>query len=295
MTSMLARSMRSFIPAALAVLGTACSSSDGPTENNSPQPVNVRFAARVGTAPFVCGQNFTAMGTSSSTATPTEFMMYVHDVRLLKADGTETPVTLTADNKWQVDNVALLDFTAGGPGTACASASADVNTQVVGTAPAGTYTGVRFVLGLPFAKNHSDQSTATGPLASSRLFWSWNAGYMAMRLDMNTTGKPGGWYMHVGSTGCTPSTNATTVPTSCAQPNRGTITLTGFNPTNNVIVADLKALTATTNLDVDLGGMPGCMSGTTDPECAALFTAVGLAFNGGTAPATSAFFRVGTP
>ncbi|MGV3709061.1 MAG: MbnP family copper-binding protein [Gemmatimonas sp.] len=276
------------------LITAACSDSTSP-EDTSPRAVTVNFKPMVGTAAFVCGQAYPSLGTSSSTGTPTEFMMYVSNVRLLKADGSETPITLTQDNKWQIDDVALLDFAQGGTGTACASSTADVNAKVVGTVPGGNYTGLRFDVGLPFVKNHGNQATAAGPLSSTAMFWSWNAGYIAARIDMRTTGKPGGWYMHVGSTGCSPSTNATTVPTSCTARNVATYTLTGFNASSNVVIADLKTLFATTNLDVDNGGMPGCMSGTTDPECATLFAAYGLGFNGGATPASQNFLRVGNP
>jgi uncharacterized repeat protein (TIGR04052 family) len=289
--------LRSLV-APLAILAgavsTACSDSTSP-EDTSPRAVTVNFKGMVGTENFVCGQAYPGLGTSSSTGTPTEFMMYLSNVRLLKADGSETPIALTQDNKWQIDDVVLLDYAAGGTGTACASSTADVNTKVVGTVAAGNYTGIRFDVGLPFVKNHGNQATAAGPLSSTAMFWSWNAGYMSTRIDMRTTGKPGGWYMHVGSTGCSPSTNATTVPTSCTARNVATYTLNNFNASSNVIIADLKTLFATTNMDVDNGGMPGCMSGVTDPECGTLFASYGLAFNGGAAPSSQNFLRVGTP
>ena len=278
------------IPACLAFGAalTACSDSTSP-EDTTPKGVTINFKAMVGTANFTCGQAYTGLGTSSSTGTPTEFMQYVSNVRLLKADGSETPIALTQDNKWQLDDVVLLDYTAGGTGTACTGATPDVNTKVVGTVANGSYTGIRFDVGLPFAKNHSNQATAVGPLSSTGMFWSWNSGYISTRIDMSTTGKPGGWFMHVGSTGCAPSTNATTVPTSCTARNVMTVTLNNFNASSNVVVADLKTLVATTNLDVDLGGQPGCMSGTTDPECATLFASYGLGFNGGATPASQNF------
>jgi uncharacterized repeat protein (TIGR04052 family) len=269
---------------------TACAS-DTPTGPSGPQDITVNFDARVGTAAFACGQSYPNIGTTNATASATDFMLYVSEVRLLDAQGNETPITLTQDNRWQLDDVALIDFAAGGTGTACPNATPEVNKRVVGTVPAGTYTGLRFQLGLPFAKNHQDQTTASGPLSLSRMFWSWNGGYKAVRLDMSSNSFPTGWFIHLGSTGCTPSGSASTVPTSCAQPNRLTVTLTGFDVTRDVVVADVAQLLAGANVDVNGGGPAGCMSGTTDPECPAIFSNFGLPFNGGAVPATQRFFR----
>lgn len=280
----------SLLLAASAITLTACGS-DSPTAPTGPQDITVNFAARVGEAAFACGQSYPNIGTTNATASATDFMLYVSEVRLLDAQGNETPITLTQDNRWQLDDVALIDFAAGGTGTACPNATPEVNTRVVGTVPAGSYTGLRFQLGLPFAKNHQDQTTATGPLSLSRMFWSWNAGYKAVRLDVSSNSFPTGWFIHLGSTGCTPSGSASTVPTSCAQPNRLTVTLTGFDVSRDVVVADIAQLLAGANVDVNGGGPAGCMSGVTDPECPTIFSNFGLPFSGGAVPATQRFFR----
>jgi len=271
----------------------ACSDNSPTAPDTSPKPVTIKFAARVGTQPFVCGQSYTGLGTTASTASATEFMMYVSDVKLLTAAGTEVPVTLTQDNKWQLENIALIDFAAGGAGTDCANASAETNLQVVGTVPGGaTYTGIRYTLGLPFARNHGDATTAAGPLSATTMFWSWNGGYKALRLDLRSTGIPTGWVVHLGSTGCTPTGSATTVPTSCTARNVMTYTLNNFNASTQTIVADVATFLAASNLDINQGGPAGCMSGTTDNDCAPIFAAFGLPFNGGATPAAQSLFRV---
>jgi uncharacterized repeat protein (TIGR04052 family) len=277
----------------LAVLA-ACSS-DSATGPSGPQDVTINFAAAVGSQAFACGQSYANLGSTQVTAAATDFMMYVSEVRLLRADGTEVPVTLTQIPQWQLDNVALIDFATGGTGTACPNATPEVNTRVVGTVPAGTYTGLRFQLGLPFEKNHIDQTTATGPLSLSRMFWSWNAGYKAVRLDLITPGFANGWFIHLGSTGCTPTGSASTVPTSCAQPNRITLTFAGFDASRDVVVADVAQLLSGSNLTINQGGPAGCMSGTTDLDCPAIFASFGLPFNGGSIPASQRFLRVARP
>jgi uncharacterized repeat protein (TIGR04052 family) len=285
--------IRSAMLALAAASLAACSSDDPVGPDTSPRPVSIRFAARVGSQPFSCTQSYTGLGTTASTATPTEFMMYVSDVRLLTATGTEVPVTLTQDNKWQIENIALLDFAEGGAGTNCSNASPETNLQVVGTVPGGaTYTGIKYTLGLPFARNHGDATTAPGPLSATTMFWSWNGGYKFMRLDLRTSGLPTGWFLHLGSTGCTPGGGAAVVPTSCSASNRMTYTLNNFDAATQTIVADISSLVASSNLDVNQGGPAGCMSGTADGDCGVLFSAFGLPFNGGPAPASQALFRV---
>jgi uncharacterized repeat protein (TIGR04052 family) len=288
-------SIRSSARPALALAGLAAlaaCSSDSSTGPTGPQDVTINFAAAVGAQAFACGQSYTNLGTTQATASATDFMLYVSDVRLLKADGSEVPVTLTQIPQWQLDNVALIDFATGGTGTACPNATPEVNTRIVGTVPAGTYTGLRFQLGLPFEKNHIDQTTATGPLSLSRMFWSWNAGYKAVRLDLNTPGFANGWFIHLGSTGCTPTGSASTVPTSCAQPNRITLSFPNFDVSRDVITADVAQLLAGSNITINQGGPAGCMSGTTDLDCPSIFASFGLPFNSGSIPASQSFFRV---
>jgi uncharacterized repeat protein (TIGR04052 family) len=285
------RHRRLLAGAPLLAMALAACSSDSTTAPSGPQPVSIKFAARVGTQPFVCGQTYSNLGTPATTASATDFMLYVSNVRLLTANGTEVPVTLTADNRWQLDNVALIDFAAGGAASACPNATPDVNLEVKGTVAAGTYTGVRFELGLPFERNHQDQTTAAGPYSLSRMFWSWNAGYKAVRLDLSTGGFPTGWFIHLGSTGCTPTGSASTVPTSCAAPNRPTVTLTNFDAARDQVIADIAQLVAASNLNINQGGPAGCMSGTTDNDCPAIFSAFGLPFNGSALPSSQAFLR----
>jgi uncharacterized repeat protein (TIGR04052 family) len=172
----------------------------------------------------------------------------------------------------------------------CSNGTPATRTVIEGTAAPGTYTGVRFTLGLPFSRNHADVTTAPSPLNQSRMFWNWNGGYKFLRLDVNTTGRPTGWFVHLGSTGCNGAT-ATTAPTSCAQPNRAEVTLTGFNPLTGTIALDVAQLYAQSDLNSDAGGPVGCMSGTADPECQQILPRLGLPWN--TTPAAAqVFFRV---
>ena len=251
-------------------------------------PITLAFRAKVGTQPFSCTATYPGIGTSASTIAPRDFKMYVSEIRLLTAAGAEVPVQLAQDGTWQLENLALVDFE--DQTGSCTNGTPQVRTVVEGSAPAGVYSGVRFVLGVPFARNHADASTAPSPLNLSSMFWSWNGGYKFLRADFSSTGQPGGFNIHLGSTGCNGAT-ATTPPTSCTAPNRPEFTLQ-LNPATDVIVADLASLVATTNVDVNQATTaPGCMSAPTDADCNEIFPRLSLAL-GGIPAATQNFFRV---
>ncbi|MFN0122812.1 MAG: MbnP family copper-binding protein [Blastocatellia bacterium] len=217
-----------------------------------------------------------------------EETVYVHNVRLIDASGKETPVALEQDGKWQMENLALLDFENGsGP---CANGTADTNEAVKGKAPAGNYTGVKFSVGVPFERNHADPAKAPSPLNLTQRFWVWNSGYKFARIEMQTTGLPQGWMLHLGSTGCQPGRTMQTPPTSCSFPNRAEIMLGNFNVNGDVVVTDLKRLLDGANMDVNQPKTArGCMSGQNDADCAPLFANIGLPFAGKESPGQKFF------
>lgn len=268
-------------------------------------PVALTFAAQIGGESFRCGGTYADIGTTKSTITPSDFRFYVSEVALIRADGTEQPVTLTQDKKWQLQNVALLDFEdKSGP---CTNGTADTNATVKGSVPAGQYTGVAFTLGVPFALNHADASLAESPLNLTTLFWNWLGGYKFLRVDMDTSGAAGGqgpkgrergFVVHLGATACQPAMahgsgmgmsgtsagghgtqgGASMRPAqSCANPNRARVTLPGFDPAKQTVIADLKALLSETNVDVNQPETAlGCMAAPNDGDCPGIFRALGL-------------------
>jgi uncharacterized repeat protein (TIGR04052 family) len=256
-----------------------------------PQPVSIQFKAVVGDAALACGKSYPNIGTTKSTISPRDFRFYIHNVRLLDHSGKEVPVELKQDEKWQLDNLALLDFeNATG---SCANGTPDTNAAITGAVPPNHYTGLRFTLGVPFEKNHTDLTKMPSPLNLTALAWVWNAGRKFARLDFSSTGAPRGYAIHLGSTGCTPSETKTTIPTNCSEPNRLEVTLPNFDPASDVVIADLATLLQ--DSDVDKAGkmMSGCMSGHSTPACAPLFSNLGLPFpNQPLKPQT--FFRKGT-
>lgn len=244
------------------------------TASAAGMPVSIRFAAVVGDKPFACGTKYDGIGTTNSAIELTDFRFYASNVRLVKADGTEVPVALTQDGLWQNGGAALVDFEdATG---ACVNGTPETRYVIEGTAPAGDYKGVRFALGLPFDVNHKEVTLQPSPLNLSRMFWSWNAGYKFMRLDLRSTGQPKGWMIHLGSTGCQPNDSPSTPPVSCKYANLATIDLP-YAQGRDEIRLDLKQLLAESNVDINQEKTAmGCMSGPTDQECAPLFKALGL-------------------
>ena len=268
-----------------------------------PQPVTLRFAAQVNGQPFACGQRYADIGSTRSTITPGDFRFYVSEVVLVDETGRAVPVTLAQDGMWQLDNLALLDFEDGsGP---CRNGTADTNTEVRGSVPAGRYTGLRFTLGVPFARNHGDPTTAPAPLNLTAMFWNWQGGYKFVKFDTTSTGvspeTPAAasamgpvtrFSLHLGSTVCASSAR-TEAPSSCRNPNRVTVHFERFDAASQTIVADIGAVLAGANVDVNAPNTsPGCMSFPNDADCPPVMGALGLGYGGVAAPGPQRLFTV---
>ncbi len=250
-----------------------------------PQAVTIAFAAEVGGTPFVCGQSYAGVGTGGSAYVGTDFRFYVHDVALVGATG-DVPVTLDI-NEFQADGIALLDFETGGTG--CQMGSPSTHTAVTGTVPAGAYTGVKFKVGVPFAKNHLDVTTATAPLNIPAMYWAWSSGYKFLKADGAVNGA--GFNLHLGSTMC--GATGTAPPTAaCASPNVMDIALSSYTPGTSVIVADVARVLTDVDVTVNTAmTAPGCMSFPGDAECNTIFPKLGLAY-GTNAAATQTLFAL---
>jgi uncharacterized repeat protein (TIGR04052 family) len=252
------------------------------------QPVNIRFRAQVGDREFACGKTYEGVGTTKTRLNPRDFRFYVQSVDLLDENGAPVPVSFTADSKWQTERVSLLDFE-DGTGK-CLNGTPETNDRIAGTVAPGHYKGVRFTLGVPFEDNHQELTTLPSPLNITALSWVWNAGHKFARIEFTTTGLSRGYFLHLGSTGCTPNTTKLTIPTQCAAPNRVDVTLADFNPETDVIVADLAELFKDVDLDSGEKQSGGCMSSPKDAACAPVFRQFGLPF--GSQPAgQQTFFR----
>jgi len=257
------------------------------------QQVAVRFQAMVGSEKLACGKTYTGIGSTKSTLAPRDFRFYVHNVALIDDAGKSVPVLLAQDGKWQLDDVALLDFEDATGG--CVNGTPDTNDRVVGTVPQGHYTGLRFTLGVPFNKNHTDLTTQPPPLNLTALSWVWNAGRKFARLDFASTGMPRGFAIHLGSTGCTPNAVKTAPPVQCSEPNRVDVEFPAFDAGSDFVVADLAALLKDSNIDTNQEKTAaGCMSSPEDSDCAGIFANLGLPFAGKPAGKQSFFRRAGS-
>ncbi|MCU0675899.1 MAG: metallo-mystery pair system four-Cys motif protein [Myxococcota bacterium] len=201
----------------LLVFGLACTSDDP----SSGVALSLRFDARVGDAPFACGTTYEGLGTEGASFMPTDLRFYVHDVRLVAADGTEVPFAIEDDGRFQRDGVALLDFEDG-----CGDqGNPDLHGAIEGRAPEGEYVGVRFRVGVPETLNHANTATAPTPMNLTAMWWSWNAGYKFVRLEGRSSAFEG-WRLHLGSTGCTGDMMGTA---SCTTANVVDVALDGFD------------------------------------------------------------------
>lgn len=254
--------------------------------------VEIVFAAVVGDEDFTCGGVYEGIGTSNATLRVTDFRFYVSNVRLLTPSGDEVPLELGQESIWQREDVALLDFEDGTSG--CSFGNAPTNDRVRGTAPAGIYTGIRFDMGIPYELNHGNAELETEPLNVTAMFWNWQGGYKFIRVDAfaGSIEESINYNLHIGSTGC--ASAAPPIPPSqpCTNPNRPDITLTGFNPDTNVIVADLARALVDVNVEENQPETaPGCQSQPFDTDCVGVFDKFGLPF--GDQPAgQQTFFRV---
>ncbi|WP_043430932.1 MbnP family copper-binding protein [Cystobacter fuscus] len=241
-------------------------------------PVDISFEARVGARPFACGDTYTGLGTTATAFEPMDFRVFLHDVRLVSEDGTEVPIALTDDGVWQKDGALLLDFA--DKSGQCTNGTAATRTHLVGTVPEGNYRGLRFKLGLPESLNHRNPTLAPAPFNDTTLFWGWRYGYVFLRVDGRTTGLRSGYVMHLGSMDCPPAEPGQPYG-GCTLPSRPEISLEGFVLEQSRVVLDLANLLAGANLDAN-ANVPntsiGCMSQKEDPDCAPVFTRLGLPF-----------------
>ena len=250
------------------------------------EEIAIEFQGMVGDQTFACGTQYQDIGRSHDSIIPADFRLYVHNIRLIDAQGREVPVALTQDQFWQLEDLALLDFEDKVP--PCNLGTVQTNSTVRGTVPPGTYDGIRFSLGVPFRLDHGDASVAPPPLTLTAMFWNWNAGYKFLRIDeaLDTV------RVHLGSTGCVAITPTTV--SHCDRPNVGEVYLPRFDPATDIIAVDMKALFADSDLQVNQQDTPpGCMSTPDDNDCAPIMQNLGVNLsNGMPDPSRQTFFHV---
>ncbi|WP_374440162.1 MbnP family copper-binding protein [Stella sp.] len=292
----------------------------------------IRFAAVVGDAPFRCGASYGGIGVTGSTILPTDFRFFVSEVALIDEAGRQVPMNLAQDGRWQHQNVALLDFEDGqGPcaggtpdlrqsvtgavpygryrgiaftlgvpaplnvGAPALPASPLNDPNLAWPAPGG----FRFLKldmatsGQPLGSYGVVPSTVPAPLPA----YPGTFAYPVIPAYPTVTGPVGalpyGFPVHIGGAECTGYGPGPYTPPGCGFPTRLRVTLPEFDTDRNVVVADLRALLVTSNVDVNTPGTPaGCQSTYGDPDCAGVAAMLGLAMPGGYTPPQSVF-RVG--
>jgi uncharacterized repeat protein (TIGR04052 family) len=258
--------------------------------------VEIPFAAEIAGAPFSCTATYPGLGSGGTEVQLLDFRLFVSAANLIAADGTRVPVAFDQDGAWQVENVALLDFE-DGTGS-CANGTPQVNATLRGTVPEGDYRGLEFEVGVPFALNHGDPTTALSPLNLTAMFWNWRGGYKFAKIEFSPVGASGmtmaaeghaeggghggagGWFLHLGSTMCD-APDATTPPSEpCANPNRVVVALPDFVPGQSTVVIDPAPVVAGADLTQNTPETSaGCMSFPNDPDCDTVLPRLGLAFN----------------
>ncbi|MHA0036318.1 MbnP family protein [Deinococcus sp. PESE-13] len=125
-------------------------------------PLSLTLSLTDGQTPFLFDS---ALKVAGQDLTVQEVKFYVSDVALVRADGTEVPVR----------GLSLAQLKKG---------TTPQNIEIFkGEAPAGTYRGLRFNVGVPRALNHADATTAKAPLSLEQgMYWAWNSGYIFFTL-----------------------------------------------------------------------------------------------------------------
>lgn len=257
-----------------------------------PQPITLRFAPVVGGEAFACGPTYAGLGTTAASFSAVDFRLYVHDVAVIHAGGEREVIEL-ADNQWQGEGVALLDFE---DASGSCTGSAERNLEITGTvSDASDVTAIEFRVGVPTDLNHLDSAAAAAPLNIAGMYWSWMGGYKYLRVDLAGAGGES-FVFHLGATQCTGDTAS---GYTCAHEHVGApLRIDGFDPEVDAIAVDLAALLAGSDLTTANDAadpIEGCMSGPTDPECPPLFHALGLDFTGDGGAGEQAVFRRTTP
>ncbi len=270
-------------------LGGGGAGGEGGTGGSGPQALTIPFEARVGAEPAACGTTYSGLGVEPADVKLNDLRFYVHDIRLVDGDGNEVPVELDQDGIWQFETVALLDFEDGTD--ACSGGTAETNTSVVGTVPAGDYEAIRFRVGVPFELNHEDVATSPSPLNITTLFWTWGFGHLFFAAVTEATPVDGGesnqHFVHLGSTGCTGDPELGEV-VDCTSPNRPEYELTSYVVGTSKIILDLEPLLADSKLLTELG----CHSFPDTPECETPFSALGIDYATGELTSTQSVFTV---
>ena len=133
----------------------------------TPGEVDLQFSNVVGTKPLAL--DGTAYATAAGeTFTVSTLEYYVTNLKLTKSDGT---VYAAPNSYFLVDQ----------------SKPATQRLALTGV-PAGTYTGLSFVLGVDSSTTKADPLQLTGALnPANNMYWTWNTGHIFMKMEGQVT------------------------------------------------------------------------------------------------------------
>ena len=186
----------------------------------TPGEVDLQFNNVVGTKPLAL--DGTAYATpAGETFTVSTLEYYVTNIKLTKSDGT---VYAAPNSYFLVDQ----------------SKPATQHLALTGV-PAGTYTGLSFVLGVDSTTTKADPLQLTGALnPANNMYWSWNTGHIFMKMEGQVTSVTPAYPLtcHIG--GYTAPYDA--IVTVTPPLNGSTLTVNGDHSATLLVQADVLKL-----------------------------------------------------
>ena len=313
-------SLRVLPVATCAALLVACGGDD--TTATEPLPFALRFAALSNGAPVGCTTLLSGLGPDGADSVGlSDLRFYVSHLELLDARGAPLETTLDANEfQYQSDagSVSLVDLTGNSAGTcadnaiAGAEGTARTHEAITGTVR-GSIARVAFDVGVPqdlMRETIANNTPEGAPSPLNEMYWNWASGYRHFVMNF-TVGDPSGageGYVHVGSRNCGPDDGlALEDRAACEFINTPAVSLDVTDLELDAVVLDLERLLQgidfvapiydTTTFEV-IGEGPGveCHSSPMQPDCASVFSNLGLDMTSGAASATSnGVFSIGRP
>jgi uncharacterized repeat protein (TIGR04052 family) len=234
--------------------------------------------------PFVADLDGVAVGCGAIGPRPvlSDLRFYVSAPAFLDQEGSPVPAELVADGLWQQHDLALIDLEDGSD--SCENGTAELNSVLKIRVPPGQYRGLKFVVGVPFDRNHSDPLQAAAPLGDPAMHWHWRSGYKFLRAGV--VSESDDFWIHVGSTACEGTVRNIT---GCGRPNRSTVNLPDFIPGEDAVLIDIASFFAEVDL---LDSEPSdCSSGPAESACEAPFRSLGIDFATGEGLGQQQVFR----
>lgn len=247
------------------------------------QLVMLNFGLDVNGQEAVCGETYDGLGVGSIQNLRLEGFRYYLSDPTLESDTDSQPLILATRSTGTVyqdgeNGVALM-----GDAQGCEGAAPLTTRSLAGTVAAGVYDRLCFTLGVPFELNHDDPTTSPSPLNAADMSRNRLSGHLFYRFDalVDPDGaSPAGFFVHLGSTGCSNGESDFGSPpdAECSAPNRPRICLDYAEiKEGHRIVTDIAGLVATTDIVANTPDTaPGCTSSPGDPECVDIMPRFGL-------------------